>query len=202
MTNTRRNRFVVVGVLGLAVVALIIGLSAGLTQNKANNSTTDSAATSSTTMSKDSTSTGTASTSTTTGSPTTSGESESKSFTTSTGTMEVTLMLFNPNITIPYSDDNALKADLTEAAKLLVINLIKYNNEQQQYDPYGYNSNNNFGIGEGENGDPINTQTDTADEGIPADTDGTNEIPVLRYVSREPQIKMYYYDEPLCDVCI
>ena len=146
----------------MAVVALTIGLSVGLTRNKENNSPTNSAATGSTTMSTGSTTTEKATTTTSTGSTTTgiapttapmdstSTEtvSATKSYTTSVGSMEVTLKLFNPNITIPYSDNNELKADLTEAAKLLVINIIKLNKEQQ-FSGYGYYYGGNYnGTGE------------------------------------------------------
>ena len=216
MKYTRRNRFVVFGVLGLAVVALTIGLSVDLTQNRANNSTTESAAAGSTTLFQGSTSTGTASTSTTTGSTTigttstpTSMDSTSSntastttstsaaspdtasartSYTTSTGTMEVSLKLFNPNITIPYADDNALKADLTEAAKLLVINIIKSYTEQQ-FSGYGYyyygnfNSTDDFPMNGGGSVGPTNfTTTRTGGEGGQFTTEGSSEVPVLRYV--------------------
>ena len=146
----------------MAVVALTIGLSVGLTRNKGSNSPTNSAATGSTTTSTgstttgtssttapmDSTSTNTTSTTTSTSSTTTESSSETKTYTTSVGSMEATIKLFNPNITIPYSDHDELKADLTEAAKLLVINIIKLNKEQQ-FSGYGYYYGGNYnGTGE------------------------------------------------------
>ena len=58
------------------------------------------------------------------------------------------MKLFNPNITIPYSDHDELKADLTEAAKLAVINIIK-SYTVQQFSGYGYNYGGNYnGTGE------------------------------------------------------
>ena len=124
--STRHNRFVLFGVLGLAVVTLTIGLSVGLTRNKANNANTDSARTGSSTMFTGSTTTGTTPTATPIGSTSTSAastttftssndaSSKTKGYMTSTGSLNVSLQLFNPNITIPYSDNDELKADLTD----------------------------------------------------------------------------------------
>ena len=41
------------------------------------------------------------------------------------GSLEATVKLFSPNITQGYASDDDLKADLTEAATLLVIKMIK-----------------------------------------------------------------------------
>lgn len=202
----------------MAIVALTIGLSVGLTQKKEKNSTTENAATVSTSIPTGSTSTGTSSTTTSTESTTTGTASTtppmdsnttdialntpandlnntgtvstSKVYTTSTGSMNVTLKLFNPNITIPYADDDELKADLTEAAKLVVINVIKSYTDQKfsgygLYDDNNVNVTDDFIVSEGENVSPTNiTTTSTRGKVGQFATQGSNKVPILRYVSR------------------
>jgi hypothetical protein len=146
--------------------------------------------------------------------------------------MNVTLNLFNPDITIPYSNNDELKADLTEAAKLLVINIIK-SNKEQQFNNYGYYYGGNYyggnyngtdayiydGYYNGTNGiyyGGYNTSTDgiyydsngtmhyvmseggnvgfanstttsTGGDKVQFATQGSSDVPVLRYVSHGPE---------------
>jgi hypothetical protein len=127
------------------------------------------------------------------------------------------LKLFNPDITIPYSDNDELKADLTEAAKLLVINIIKSYTEQQfsgygyyygtsgyTYDGYNngtgeyiydgyyngtdeiyYDGNGTMGhvTSEGGNAGLANSTTTSAGgDKAQVATEGSSDVPVLRYV--------------------
>ena len=210
----------------MAVVALTIGLSVGLTRNKDDKATTNSAATVLTTTSTgttttgkapttapiDWTSTGTASTTTSTGSTTTATSSSATPYTTSVGSMNATMKLFNPNITIPYSDNDELKADLTEAAKLLVINIIRSYTDQQfigygYYDSFKYfyetddsyydgnyngtddfyysgNRTEDYVMSKGENVGPANSTTTSAGgDKAQFAIKRSREVPVLRYVS-------------------
>lgn len=187
----------------MAIIALTIGLSVGLTRTKKINSTTGSASIGSTTVtvnspfhgnastttSTDSTLTHNISTTTCNGSNTTGTGSTTEfykdSYTTSTGSMDVTLKLFNPNITIPYSNKDELKADLTEAVKLLVINTIKSYTEPQ-FNVYGSSSNTFNGIekiiiGEGKNVGPAkSTLASTGGDKIQFPIQGSSEVPILR----------------------
>ena len=55
----------------------------------------------------------------------------------SSGSMGVTLKLFSPDMTKTYLNDDELKADLTEVAKFIVVNIIKTNvAEMKMFETY------------------------------------------------------------------
>ena len=146
-------------------------------------------------------STSTSAASTTTFTSSNDASSKTKVYMTSTGSLNVTLQLFNPNITIPYSDNDELKADLTEVAKLLVINVIKSSTEQYYGNEYTYydNSNgtdeyyqydNNFNRTDdlimsemGNSGPENSTMTRNGNDKVQFVTEESSDVPVLRYVS-------------------
>lgn len=117
------------GVFGIAALALIIGLSVGLTRNKGTSppaaADADSSSGAGTTMST----------------PATDKLERTENPTTlykdSSGSMGVTLKLFSPDMTKTYLNDDELKADLTEVAKFIVVNIIKTNvAEMKMFETY------------------------------------------------------------------
>jgi hypothetical protein len=123
-------------------------LSVGLTRNKG--ASPPDAASSSGTGTTTSTPAADSNGGSSTGTVSTTKEDSSASPTTfykdSSGSMGVTLKLFSPDITKSYLNDDELKADLTEVAKFIAVNVIKSNvAEIKFWETYGNDWNFTYG---------------------------------------------------------
>jgi hypothetical protein len=127
------------GALVVSALALIVGLSVGLTRDGYNSTAalstggpSDTTSQAGNTTDPDATATEVPQNATTLDSPDVN--TETAFYKATSGSLNVTLKLFSPGVTRGYTTDDELKIDLAEAAKFLVVNVIKSNNQEPGFE--------------------------------------------------------------------